>query len=99
RRMARYAERRLLVHVGNAVPNASAPRRVGMPGISGAHDVIDRGLYGRMRIPVRRRIIDAGAQFIVGMIGLHSHVVGALVSQDARKKLVTGQGLYLMRQR
>ena len=97
--MAGHAQRRLLVHVGDAVENAAAARRVGVPGIAGGHDEIDRGLHRLARIGVGRRIVDARAQLELGMVGRDADVIGARLAQNAGGELVAGQRLHLVRQR
>ena len=70
-----------------------------MPGIAGRQNVIERRADRLLRVRVRRRIVDARAQLVFGMVGAHRDVIRSRLFQDARRELVAGQRLHFVRQR
>src|SRR4051794_14726470 len=83
----------------DAIERAAAAWGVGEPRIAGAHDVIHRGADGILRVLVGRRVVDAGTELVLGMIGADADVVGAGLAEDARGELVAWERLDLMRLR
>ena len=97
--MAADTQGSFLVYARDAVEDAAAARRVGVPRIARRQDVIEGGAHGDVRVAIRRRVVNAGAQLVSGMAGAHGNVVSALLLEDARSELVAFERLHLMRQR
>src|SRR5947209_18131883 len=97
--MARDAQRSLLMYAVHAIERATAPRRVREPGVPRAHNVINGGTHGVLRRLVGRRVVNARAQLVLGVVRTHAYVVSALLAKHARRELVPGERLHLMRLR
>src|SRR5262249_46854313 len=109
RGVAGDAELRLEMNARNAIDYAAVARRVGMPTVARADQIIHSsadGLAGRIVLPKvlpiliaeRGRVVNRRAQLIEDVIGVDADVVGP-ASNDPRGELVAGQGLDFVRRR
>src|SRR5262245_62928721 len=89
RGMAGYAELRLEMRARNPVDYAAMTRRVSVPTVAGADQIIHPGADCFTRIIVWRRVINRRAKLIEDMIGVDADVVGS-ASDDPRGELVAG---------
>src|SRR5262249_34312324 len=110
RGVAGDAELRLEMNARNAIDYAAVTRRVGVPTVARADQIIHSGadgLAGRIFLPTvlataliaeRRRVVNRRAQLIEDVIGVDSNVVRPAID-DPRGELVAGQGLDFVRRR
>src|SRR5215475_11238314 len=99
RGMAGDAELRLEMNARNAIDDAAVPRRVGVPTVARADQIVHSGADGLSR-PVfltaeRRRIINRRAELIEDVVGVDADVIGP-ASNDPRGEFVAGQSLHFM---
>src|SRR5262245_10102435 len=80
----------------NTVDNPSVSRRVGMPTVSRANDVIHPDADRLCQIVIGRRVIKRGAQLIKDVVRIDSQVVDTLGDQSS-SEFIAGQSLNLMR--
>ena len=76
RRMAGRAASGRVVHVGGADVDVPLARHLGKPGVADVHDVVHPGLDRLRRLVVGGHGKHAGAQDVVGMVGVDLEVVG-----------------------
>src|SRR5262245_45607129 len=104
--MAGDAELRLEMNTRNAIDYAAVTRRVGVPTVARADQIIHSGadslaglIFPRtVLIAERRRVVNRRAQLIEYVIGVDSNVV-CPASDDPSGELVAGQGLDFVRRR
>src|SRR5262245_28906305 len=95
RGVAGYAELRLEMRARYPIDYAAMARRVGVPTVACADEIIHPGADGFTRIIVWRRVINRRAKLIEDVVGVDADVVSS-TSDDPRGELVAGQSLNFM---